>query len=364
MSLPKFTEITVVLQGTVCPKTTVKAINAVKKILPGAPVVLSTWNTDNTDNLACDKVIKRTPPPSVGRPPYSNNTNRMIYGVQEALKQVNTPYVLKLRTDIILQDSSFLNYWDKYPKRSEKFKFFRRRILNYYLFTPQFNYCLGRKIPTLFHPSDWMFFGLTEDVKKLFDVSLQPDPAYSLWWEAYDKNPGQIDCWPGAVFRYAPEQYLFYHALKQTYPEIHFENYLDISRAKEQISRQVMANNFIILDYRQWHIKMPKYQHLIGSVPYGQTSHSHWQMDYKHYCDSNFKIPWKDVIFRYLKLNLGEILKTKQIEWEKKLIVLFFPSLYVAHIQKKYANSPAKLKQKLAFLNLSKQKYVYPEDMP
>lgn len=362
-------KISVVVQGGVDKKNTFTCLKNIKKCFPNASIILSTWKEMNVDGLSCDKIILLTAPKNVAVETkngvvISNNTNRMIYGVQEALKQVTTPYVLKLRTDIILQDASFLQYWDKYPKRSKKFKFFHHRILNYYLFAPQFNYRQGQKIPTLFHPSDWMFFGRTEDVKKLFNVPLQPDPAYSLWWETHNKNSKQIDCWPGAVFRYAPEQYLLYHAFKQSYPQVHFNNYLDISRAKEQISRQVMVNNFVILDYRQWHIKIPKYQHLIGSIPYGQTSHSHWLLDYRRYCDSDFKISWKDLIFRYAKLNLGEILKTKQIEWEKKLITLLCPSLYLAHIRRKYANSPAKLKQKMASFDSSEKKYVYPEDIP
>lgn len=369
MPLLKNTEITVLLQGAVVPGVTAKAIQAVKKVLPCSFVVLSTWDTESTDGLLCDTVVKSVPPLSPvkyvqGGRAVGNNTNRMIFGVKQALGEVHTKYILKLRTDIILEDASFLNYWDKYPKRAEAFKFFQHRVLNYYLFTPRFCYRFGRKLPILFHPSDWMFFGLTEDIKKLFDIPLQPDPAYSEWWIEHVKNPTQIDCWPEAIFRYAPEQYLFYQALQKTFPNIQFGNYMDISRKKEQLSRQIMVNNFVILDYRQWHIKMFKYQDYNRLIPYGQTSHSHWQTDYKHYCEPNFIIPWKDRIFQYSSFNIGEILKAKRIEWEKKLVVNLFPALYMAHIQKKYAGSPAKLKQKQALFDFSKQKYVYPEDIP
>lgn len=364
-----FSEITVILQGAVVPGVTAQAIQAVKKVLPGAFVILSTWDTESAEGLSCDKVIKGEAPLSPveyvqGRKSVGNNTNRMILGVKQALGGVHTKYILKLRTDIILEDASFLNYWDKYPKRVEEFQIFQHRVLNYYLFTPRFCYRCGRKAPTLFHPSDWMFLGLSEDIKKLFDIDLQPDPAYSMWWKEHIKNPAQIDCWPGAIFRYAPEQYLFYQGVKKSFPNIQFSNYMDISREKEQLSRQIMVNNFVILDYRQWHIKMFKYQHLIGSIPYGQTSHSHWQADYKRYCEPNFIISWKDWLFQYSSFNIGEIIKTKQIEWEKKLVINLFPSLYLAHVQKKYANSPAKLKQKQALFDCSKQKYIYPEDIP
>ena len=361
-------DISVILQGAINPQITPKAIKAIKTILPGAFIIVSTWKNESYDVINCDKLVISSPPSSVVvhnnlKSTNINNTNRMIYGVKRAISRVPTKYVLKLRTDIILQDKSFLEYWDIYPERNKQFQLFQKRILNYYLFAPQFNYCQGEKIPTLFHPSDWMFFGLTSDVKKLFNIPLQPDPTYSLWWIQHSKPEQQIDCWPEAVFRYAPEQYLCYQAVHKQFPSITFNNYLDITREKEQLSRLIMANNFVILDYRQWHIQIPKYQHLIGTLPFGQTSHAHWQIDYKTYCAHQFKIAWYEYVFKYFKINVSEILKTKRLEWEKKLIISFFYTAYKKHLYKKYSNSPVKLEQKLKKINPLKKLYVYSEDV-
>lgn len=364
MPLPKNTEITVILQGPIVPQITSNAIEAAKRVLPGAFIFVSTWKNENLSDISCDKIIANTPPPSIiVHNNCINNTNRLIFGTQQALSDVRTKYTLKLRTDIILQDSSFLQYWDVYNQRKKQFQVFRHRVLNYYLFAPQFNYRQGMKIPTLFHPSDWMFFGLTSDIKRLFNIPLQPDPSYSLWWAQNVKPTQQIDCWPEAVFRYAPEQYLFYQAIHKRFPSITFNSYLDITRKKEELSRFIMVNNFVILDYRQWHIKLPKYQHLIGTLPFGQTSHVHWQIDYKKYCAPSFKISWKNTCFKYIKLNLGEILKTKKIELEKWFVTTFFLSWYQKHLYKKYAQSPAKLEQKLNALSAHKPTFIYTEDI-
>lgn len=361
-------DISIVFQGPVIPKITKNAILAARNIFPQATIILSTWVGENYSGLDYNKIILNQDPGGtpIGRQaggPAYNNTNRMIYGVQQGLKVVSTPYVLKLRTDIILQDVDFLKYWDIYPKRCEKYQVFSHRILNYYLFAPQFSYIQGRKIPVLFHPSDWMFFGLTADVKSLFNIPLQPEPQYSRWWVRHNKRPEQIDCWPEAVFRYAPEQYLFYSVAKRKFPTINFKNYMDISRKKEYLSKQIMVNNFIVLDYRQWHIKMPKYQALIGTIPYGQTSHSVWLESYKKYCDKDFKIPWIEKFFKYLSFNILELLKSKRLELEKKFILIFFPKLYQIHIKRKYANYPDKLKRKMALFAKPKKQYVYPEDI-
>ncbi|WP_428049858.1 WavE lipopolysaccharide synthesis family protein [Candidatus Avelusimicrobium caledoniensis] len=368
MSLPKNTEITVILQGPIIPTITQNAIDATNRALPGARIVLSTWNNEDIRGISCNQIVIGNPPPSVvihnnPKNPSLNNTNRLIFGMQQVLPQIRTKYVLKLRTDIILQDAEFLKYWDAYQQRVEQYQLFRHRVLNYYLFAPQFNFRQGVKIPTLFHPSDWMFFGFTADIKKLFDIPLQPDPAYSLWWNNHSKPNYQIDPWPGAIFRYSPEQYLFYQALHQKFPEITFDSYFDITREKEQMSRLVMVNNFVVLDYRQWHIKMPKYQHRIGTIPLGQTSHAHWQDDYKTYCDSKFKISLRNIWFKCTKLDIGEIVKAKKIELEKRFVSTFFSSLYKKHLYKKYQCSPAKLKQKLNALSAAKRIYVYAEDV-
>lgn len=100
-----------------------------------------------------------------------------------------------------------------------------------------------------------------------------------------------------------------------------------------------------------------------GTIPLGQTSHAHWQDDYKTYCDSKFKISLRNIWFKCTKLDIGEIVKAKKIELEKRFVSTFFSSLYKKHLYKKYQCSPAKLKQKLNALSAAKRIYVYAEDV-
>ncbi|MBR3632273.1 MAG: hypothetical protein IKN49_04365 [Elusimicrobiaceae bacterium] len=359
-----YKDISVVVQGTVDPTQTPTCLASVRRCLPGSTLILSTWQGSNVDGLEYDELVLSKDPGGIKskdleEKTFYNNTNRMILGVQEGLKKVRTPYTLKLRSDIILHDADFLNYWDKFSVRDSQYSLFQHRVLNYYLFTPQFGNYYGRKFPSLFHPSDWMFFGLTEDIQFLYSIPLQPDPEYSLWWTIHQKPPHQVNCWPASQWRYSPEQYLFYSAVKKRFPTISFEHYLDVTRKKEDFSRRMMINNFVILDYRQWHISMSKYQEDMGKIPYGQTSHAQWQEDYKNYCDPSFYVSWQQRLFKYYHL-----IKPKKIEWEKRLTRKLFSRVYKWYIYKKYAKYPIKLKQKLAAFEPSDNYYIYVEDRP
>lgn len=93
---------------------------------PGAEVFNAPKDTqkDETGNVIFelnDKTYCNKPKP--------NNVNRIIKTIQNGLEKVNTKYVLSIRTDIILKDKKFLEYWNKFPKYNSKHKIFEHRII-------------------------------------------------------------------------------------------------------------------------------------------------------------------------------------------------------------------------------------------
>ncbi|WP_424244654.1 hypothetical protein Dip510_001913 [Elusimicrobium posterum] len=360
-------DISVIVQGAVKESGALECIKNLRTFLPGARVILSTWEGENTDGLDYDELVLNKDPGAIlmelkdGQKIY-NNINRQILSVKNAFEKVKTKYILKIRTDIQLQDAAFLDYFDKFDCRRREYSIFEKRILNYYLFTPRYCFTNNTKVPVLFHPSDWMFFGLTKDIKKLFDIPLQHEPESTLYWAKHKKDINQADSWPAAIFRHSPEQYIFYTCIKKYLPQITFDTYMDISREKEKLSRQLMINNFTILDFKQWRIKMPKYQDIIGTCPVGQTSHLNWLLDYKKYCCPNYKISPAMLFSRYNKINISEVFKSQWIFLTQKFVITFFKPLYKRHVLKKYKNSPEKLKLKLQKLEKKEGKYIYVED--
>ena len=360
-------EISVIVQGAADKKITPECLKSIRKFLPGAEIILSTWEGTDASGLDYDKIVLNKDPGAVllsvnaGGKKFYNNINRQLLSTQNGLKETGKKYAFKIRSDIVLQGAGFLDYFDKYDAyRDPAYSIFKKRILNYYLFTPRYGRAGRHNVPVLFHPSDWMFFGLTQDLKKLFDIPLQPEPETTLYWLSRKKPADQADAWPATALRYCQEQYLFYSCLKKYYPRVKFENYMDITREKEDFSRRLMVNNFTILDFMQWKIKNDKYGHVVGTLPAGQTSHAHWLLEYKKYCNPCLRKPYFLMLrmLPHADTNIGYTIDN-YVRW---FVIKFFKPLYKKNLYRKYSNSPVTLAMKLQAMENKKAKKIYNED--
>ena len=98
-----------------------------------------------------------------------NNVNRQIVSTLAGLKVVKTKYVMKLRTDFRLTGSDFLKYFETQLKFNSDFRIFKHKVLACCYFTRNPR---DKNYPYAYHPADIAFFGLTEDVIKLFASSI------------------------------------------------------------------------------------------------------------------------------------------------------------------------------------------------
>lgn len=165
-------DISVVLQGPADRVYTAKCIRSIRRYLPGAQIILSTWEDSETDRLDADLVILNKDPGCSYDDPAKEralNINRWICSSYEGVKAADRTYVLKCRTDAEIISTDFLQYWNCYPVRESYYQVARHKIL---IPSPYTLRDLGDgkthvKIETPFHISDWYCFGLREDILHL-----------------------------------------------------------------------------------------------------------------------------------------------------------------------------------------------------
>ena len=112
-------EITVIVQGPVVgggdappdDRLTYWCLESIRRHLPGARIVLSTWEGSDTDGLDCDDIVFNTDPGGVplflsARAKVLNNVNRQIVTTKAGMNLCSSNYALKMRSDMALGNSA------------------------------------------------------------------------------------------------------------------------------------------------------------------------------------------------------------------------------------------------------------------
>ena len=240
------TEITFVIQGEIQPEINLN-IAAIKQLFPTSPVIVSTCNPIAYHISKADKIIQNPDPGffyySKRKGERANNINRQIVSTSAGLTAVETPYVMKLRSDFLLTGSSFLRYFDTQPCFDEKYRIFEHKVLACCYCTRNPSVSL---YPFPFHPADIALFGLTDDVRKLFDIPLMTeDDAY---WDADHDY----------FNRYVPEQHIFINCLKKQNKVVECSCYKDNSPTNIRETENYFVSNFIFLNYKNFNLKPKK----------------------------------------------------------------------------------------------------------
>lgn len=283
-------ELTVVVQGAISSEMTPKCLNSIRKFLPESYVILSTWKGSDVTGLDFDEVIYNDDPGAIARmyePKRNigdnlNNINRQIVSTYNGLLQVKTKYTLKTRTDFEIRNTHFLDYLNKYNKYNDEMKVFENRVLalmgNKSSFIPFFIY-------------DFLFCGLTSDLKYLFDIPLMTKEEAEWFLKHEPKNEQKYQYVQG-MFRYIPEQHIWLNCLKKKFPQI-LDNVYDHSDVNDEniiLSEKALVNNFVCLHYYQYGIYPLKVslKWTYAKKTEFMFSHIGWLKLYKKYCDKNF----------------------------------------------------------------------------
>lgn len=269
----KSEEISIVVQGAIDKTETIKCLKSIKKYLPNAEVILSTWEGSDVKDLnGLYNVLVINKDPGFGyyykteTKVKLNNLNRQLYSTQEGLKRATKKYAMKVRSDIIFTNNTFLNFFDKYQKRIDEYKLFERKILtsavcSRFLFNDYIKEDRIKTVNLAFHVSDWWFFGLKTDLEKYFAVSLVKEPVFSNYYklaENKDKFNPYIYL-EESYLQFAAEQYIAKECFSNNFNDIIIEHAGDINAKIIEQSRKCLINNFIFLEYKDSGIFFKKY---------------------------------------------------------------------------------------------------------
>lgn len=284
-----FTDITVVVQGAVG-EMTAAALASIRQHLPGAQLILSTWQDTDITGLNADRFVFNADPGGypVNNVPgaATNNLNRQIVSTHAGLMQVTTPYALKLRTDFLLTGHQFLDYFQRYPQRGPGPHLFSERVLACCYFTRN-----PHGTPSFpFHLSDIAFFGHTGDVRQLFAIPLLSEPEHR--WDETAGHPGTS--WNQ---RYAAEQHIFLNALRLKSLPAPCEHSRDATPENRELTDRYLANEVILLEFEPFNLLPTKsvFRREVHPTTFACCyTHYDWQRLYRHYADPAFPLPERD----------------------------------------------------------------------
>ena len=248
----KYSEITVVVQGAIVPIKTVQCLKSIRRRLPGATVILSTWDGSDINGLDFDEIIlNKDPGGFVMGGGDINNVKRQIASTLAGVKLAKTKYTLKIRTDMKIRHTGFLKYVHKFNNYKQEEHFLKERIIipSYYSRNPEI-------WESAMCPSDWASFGLTVDMLNLWNIPY-PEKEEEIWFKTH-QIPDYVRCiTTGLVARYFPEQFIWCNFVRK-YKKVVTDNMFDVSPQAISETLHSFANNLIILSMKQFGLEFLK----------------------------------------------------------------------------------------------------------
>ncbi len=312
----EFKDISVVVQGPVqayhgrAQETgiTHKCLQSIREHLPGATIILSTWAGQNCEGLEPDLLLlNEDPGPTIssydaqGKPGYLN-FNRQLVSSAAGLREVKTPYAVKLRSDNFLTSSDFVRAQQAYPQRCLADSLFQERVV---VNTSYFRrYCDGQKVVML--PSDFFHFGRTMDLLAIWDIPLFKDLPFDEERRGHPQHRGAPNTCPHA------EQIYCNTWLQQLSADVpYLEHRHHATPEMLEYWDRFMASNFVVLEPQQIGLGLID-RFIPRSKRPNEISHLDWLLFYKKYCDSRYPASNVELFYsigwrRLLKMPLSHL---------------------------------------------------------
>lgn len=278
-------EISVVVQGAITDEQsksyTRQSLESIRKYLPKAELILSTWKNSDVNGLDFDILVESEDPREFFNSLIGKNTNRQIVSTYNGLIKASRKYTLKIRNDIILYSIDFLDYYTKFNERAENWSFLSHRVLNCSVYArkprrtkAEFNF--------IHHPSDWFFFGLKEDLISIWDVPLLEDNEMNL---------------EAPISKLMAEQYIWLNLINK-FKKIKINNKSNLSIEEIENSEKIFANNLILLEPDQIKLKSLKFANK-NQILEPESLYTYWQ--------------WLSIYEKYSHGKLSVFLKIKSV---------------------------------------------------
>lgn len=301
-------DISVVVQGTINKEETPKCLKSIREYLPDAEIIISTWEGEDLTLLDFDRVVFSDDPGAPilcehNRRKIYNNMNRQLLSTQAGLREANRKYTLKLRSDLIIANTGFIDCFERFQRRTGVYRLFKQKIVTATLFTKHSMWNRNSTGLTPFHISDWYFFGLTQDIRTyLVDTPLAKEPKFSNYF-SMQQNARKSSPYGEIEFKFAPEQYFAYECFARNFDNIRMEDAADVSNELMDVFEEFLVNNFIVLEFKQSGIYLNKYPYskeekFTGKQYLGLYYFCRYEMLYKKFCDKNYVLTSNSSIFR------------------------------------------------------------------
>lgn len=214
---------------------------SIRRHLPGAEIILSTWEDTDVEGLDVDQtILSPDPGPIKSQVVKAVNVNRQLVSSREGMRRATRPYALKFRTDISLLSREFMTaYGTHAPPRTDDLQLFSRRMTAFTSGHPD-------RMPqgSCFHLADVVLFGAIEDQHKVWDI-----PLYEATSDD-SEHAGDVHRDQAAM---TPEQFIWTSVLKQSLG-------VDLTTMSDAEIRQAhdhfLANNLRILGPFEWRLRM------------------------------------------------------------------------------------------------------------
>lgn len=259
-------------------------------MLPGAEIILSTWQGADITGLDYDVIVLSDDPGAkyfniTGK--VLNNCNRQLISTQAGLINAHRKYILKFRSDFCMESAEFLKYWEEYPLRKKKYVIFKHKVLIDTMFTRMYSDSTGFITP--FHISDFWMFGYAEDVRAYYmETKVLPKSELGNFCFKYPNRLPYNDM----SFKYAPEQYYCYSFVKRNFRQIQFDDWTDWNEDLNKIYKKIFFSNFVVLSFEESGIWSDKHADSFlneNNVP-GIVNRYYYQTKYKELLDPFYEL--------------------------------------------------------------------------
>ncbi|MFT8242667.1 WavE lipopolysaccharide synthesis family protein [Roseomonas sp. BN140053] len=190
-----------------------------------------------------------------------NNINRQIASTAAGLAKVKTRYAVKLRSDALLVSPALLQRFLEFSVAGDRpLAVGQGRIL-----IPSF-FTLNPRIDErmLYHLSDWVQVGFTEDLRTYWSAPpFRLDDA--VHYLTHDYAAGSTGSERRFLARYAVEQWLAIHYARRVM-EVRLDFHNDWSPERLARFEDFMVDNFVVFRPENIGLVLPKYAHVSRSV--------------------------------------------------------------------------------------------------
>lgn len=229
-----------------------RCLEAIKRVLPDAETIVATWRSEDLVGVDADKVVALDDPGSLTD--IRGNIisiARQDLSTREGLKLASRPWALKMRADVILHSAGVVrsaSFGKDVPSNRRLFSA-PVSVLTLYSRDPA-------RAPFLFHPSDIIQFGATEDLRQFWS-----GPSFSEA-DIFGHSPraGIISGWTGFTRqRVVPEQALMLRWLTRHGLVANLETTCTTAASDMTLSEQVLLSNFRLLEADAVGVELPRH---------------------------------------------------------------------------------------------------------